>query len=104
MGGKGKAMKANAVHVVELNKVGILPLEVHEPKYDEVLIKTKACGLCCWDSWLIRGVNAPGPMPFAIGHEGAGIVEKVGDGVVDLAPGDKVFCASGSNEMMAECR
>ncbi len=95
-------MKANAVHVVEMNKVGILPLEVPEPKYDEVLIRTKSCGLCCWDSWLIRGVNAPGAMPYPIGHEGAGIVEKVGEGVKGLKPGDKVFCASGSNTMMAE--
>ena len=95
-------MKANAVHVTEVNKVGLLPWEVPEPKYDEVLVKTKACGLCCWDSWLIRGVNAPGPMPYPIGHEGAGIIEKVGAGVTNLKPGDKVFCASGSNEMMAE--
>ena len=54
-------MKANAVHVVELGKVGVLPIEVPDPKYDEVMVRTKACGLCCWDSWLIRGVNAPGP-------------------------------------------
>lgn len=95
-------MKANAVHVVECNKVGLLPLNVPEPLYDEVMVKTKACGLCCWDSWLIRGVNAPGPMPYAIGHEGAGIIESVGSGVTKFKPGDKVFCASGSNEMMAE--
>lgn len=95
-------MKANAVHIVELTKLGILPIEVNEPEYDEVMFKTKACGLCCWDSWLFRGVNAPGPMPYAIGHEGVGIVEKVGAGVKNVKPGDKIFCASGSNEMMCE--
>lgn len=95
-------MKANAVHVVELQKLGIMPIEVREPKADEVMFKTKACGVCCWDSWLYRGVCTPGPMPFAIGHEGVGIVEKVGEDVDTIKPGDKVFCASGSNEMMSE--
>lgn len=95
-------IKSNAVYVTELNKVEVRPFEVAEPKYDEVLVRSKACGVCCWDSWLIRGVNAPGPMPYVIGHEGVGIIEKVGDGVTNLKPGDKVFCASGSNEMMSE--
>ena len=66
------------------------------------MVKTKACGLCCWDSWLYRGVNAPGPMPYVIGHEGVGEVYKVGADVTGLKVGDKVFCASGSNEMMCE--
>ncbi len=95
-------IKSNAVYVTELNKVEVRPFEVAEPKYDEVLVRTKACGVCCWDSWLIRGVNAPGPMPYVIGHEGVGIIEKVGDGVTNVKPGDKVFCASGSNAMMSE--
>ena len=73
-----------------------------EPKGNEVMVKTKACGLCCWDSWLYRGVNAPGPMPYVIGHEGVGEVYKVGADVTGLKVGDKVFCASGSNEMMCE--
>lgn len=95
-------MKANAVHVVELNKIGLLPYEVKEPGFGQVMFKTKACGLCCWDSWLYRGVCTPGPMPFPIGHEGVGVIEKVGEGVRGLKVGDKVFCASGSNEMMCE--
>ena len=61
-----------------------------------------ACGVCCWDSWLYRGVNAPGPYPYVIGHEGAGIVEKVGSEVDNLKPGDKVFAAYGGNDMMSE--
>lgn len=95
-------MKANAVYVVEMNKVGILPYEVREPRAREVTFRTKACGLCCWDSWLIRGVCTPGPMPFPIGHEAVGVIEKVGSEVTGLKPGDKIFCASGSNEMMCE--
>ena len=95
-------MTAKAVHVVELNKIGILPYEVKDPGPGEVMFKTKACGLCCWDSWLYRGVCTPGPMPFPIGHEGVGVIEKVGEGVTEFKAGDKVFCASGSNEMMCE--
>ena len=95
-------MIANGVYVTQYMQLGILPYEVREPRYDEVRVKTMACGLCCWDSWLYRGVNAPGPMPYIIGHEGVGIIESVGAGVTNVKVGDKVFCASGSNEMMCE--
>ena len=95
-------MLAKGVFVEDYMKLGIREYDVPEPKANEVMIKTMACGLCCWDSWLIRGVNAPGPYPFIIGHEGVGIVEKVGEDVTTLKPGDKVFCGSGNNEMMCE--
>lgn len=95
-------MIANGVFVKEYMKLDIMPYDVREPKSHEVMVKAKACGVCCWDSWLYRGVNAPGPMPYIIGHEGVGIVYKVGSEVTSLKVGDKVFCASGSNEMMCE--
>ena len=95
-------MLADGVYVTGYMQLGILPYEVADPKYDEVRVKTTACGVCCWDSWLYRGVNAPGEMPYIIGHEGVGIVESVGAGVTNVKVGDKVFCASGSNEMMCE--
>ncbi len=95
-------MLRDGVFVTEYMKLGIMQYDVKEPNFNEVQIRTMACGVCCWDSWLYRGVNAPGPMPYIIGHEGVGIVEKVGDGVTNVKPGDKVFCASGSNEMMCE--
>lgn len=95
-------MKAKGVFVTGEMKVEIMATNVNEPLFDEVMVQTKACGLCCWDSWLFRGVNAPGPMPYLIGHEGAGIVYKVGEGVKNFKPGDPVFCAAGSNEMMCE--
>ena len=60
-------MLAKGVFVEDYMKLGIREYDVPEPKADEVMIKTMACGLCCWDSWLIRGVNAPGPYPFIIG-------------------------------------
>ncbi|MEG2673357.1 MAG: alcohol dehydrogenase catalytic domain-containing protein, partial [Ruthenibacterium sp.] len=95
-------MKAKGVFVTEYMKLGLLDYEVAEPTFGRVMVKAKACGVCCWDSWLYRGVNAPGPMPYIIGHEGVGIVEKIGEGVKNLKVGDKVFCAAGGNEMMCE--
>ncbi len=95
-------MKADGVFVKEYMKLDIMPYDVPEPGFGEIMIKTTACGVCCWDSWLYRGVNAPGPMPYIIGHEGVGIVDRVGEGVEHIKVGDKVFCASGGNEMMCE--
>lgn len=96
-------MKVKGVFVTDYMKLGVMENEIpDEPKADEVLIKTMACGVCCWDSWLYRGVNAPGPMPYVIGHEGVGIVEKVGSLVTKFKKGDKVFAAYGGNDMMCE--
>ena len=77
-------MIANGVFVKEYMKLDIMPYDVREPKSHEVMVKAKACGVCCWDSWLYRGVNAPGPMPYIIGHEGVGIVYKVCSEVTSL--------------------
>ncbi len=95
-------MKAEAVWIVEPKKVEIRTVEIPEPGHDEVQIETKACGVCAWDSYLFQGLSAPGPLPYIIGHEAVGIVRKVGDSVTNIKPGDKVFCASGSNEMMSQ--
>jgi len=95
-------MKSRGVFVVDYMKLEIREHDVPDPGYGEVRVKTAACGLCCWDSWLYRGVNAPGPYPYIIGHEGAGVVEKIGEGVKNVKVGDKVFCAGGGNEMMSE--
>ena len=95
-------MKSEAIWVVAPNKIEIRPVEVPEPGYNEVQIETKACGVCAWDSYLYQGISAPGPIPYVIGHEAAGIVHKVGGGVKNVKPGDKVFCASGSNDMMSQ--
>ena len=90
-------MKTKSVFVKDYMKLTVMERELPEIKANEVLVKTMACGLCCWDSWLYRGVNAPGPMPYVMGHEGAGIVEQVGSLVTHVKPGDKVFCVTGGN-------
>jgi len=70
------------------------PLEIREveldpPKQGEVLIRIAAAGLCHSDLSVING-DRPRPMPMALGHEAAGVIEQVGPGVEDLIPGDHV--------------
>jgi len=64
-------------------------LELDEPKEGEVLVKLVATGLCHSDWHFAKG-EAPVRFPMVVGHEGAGIIEKVGPGVTDLKPGDHV--------------
>jgi S-(hydroxymethyl)glutathione dehydrogenase/alcohol dehydrogenase len=71
------------------------PLELEDVRIDdpgpgEVLLKTAASGICHSDLHVIEG-GLPVPPPCILGHEPAGVVEAVGDGVVDFAPGDHVI-------------
>ena len=59
------------------------------PGRDEVLVAVKAAGLCHSDLSVING-DRPRPLPMAPGHEAAGVVEALGEGVTDLAIGDHV--------------
>lgn len=95
-------MLCNAVWVVGEEQIEIRPLEVPEPRYDEVQIETKACGVCCWDAYQFRGLSGPGPFPYVIGHEAVGIVRKAGAGIRSFKPGDRVWCAGGSIIEMAQ--
>ncbi|NLM18585.1 MAG: alcohol dehydrogenase catalytic domain-containing protein [Clostridiaceae bacterium] len=91
-------MKVKALYVKDYMELehGVMELN-DELKADEVLVKTKACGICTWDSTLYQGVNIPGPYPFTLGHEGVGVVEKVGSLVTDFKPGDNVFTGRGGS-------
>ena len=64
-------------------------VELAPPGQGEVLVKIRAAGLCHSDLSVINS-DRPRPMPMALGHEAAGIVEALGDGVNDLAVGDHV--------------
>jgi S-(hydroxymethyl)glutathione dehydrogenase/alcohol dehydrogenase len=64
-------------------------LTLDEPQQNEVLIKLVATGVCHTDLHFMKG-EMPTPVPVVPGHEGAGIVEKVGPGVTTLQPGDHV--------------
>lgn len=92
-------VKADALWIVEPNKMEVRSFDVPEPGFDEVMYKTKACGVCCWDSYLYQGISNTEPHPYVFGHEGVGVVEKVGSDVKNVKPGDKVFCAGGSYAM-----
>ncbi len=64
-------------------------LELAPPGPGEVLVRIRAAGLCHSDLSVING-DRPRPTPMALGHEAAGEVEALGDGVTDLAVGDHV--------------
>jgi aryl-alcohol dehydrogenase len=64
-------------------------LEIDEPRAGEVLVRTVATGVCHTDA-ITRDRDLPFPAPGVLGHEGAGIVEAVGEGVTQVAAGDKV--------------
>ncbi len=64
-------------------------IDLDGPKRDEVMVKMTASGMCHSDEHLVTG-DLLTPMPVVGGHEGAGIVVEVGDGVTDVAEGDPV--------------
>ena len=64
-------------------------IEVESPQRDEVLVRIVATGLCHTDLSAREGL-IPFPLPGVLGHEGAGVVEEIGDDVTDLAVGDHV--------------
>ena len=66
-------------------------LELDEPKKDDVLIKMSAVGLCHSDYHALVGNRPVGMRPMVLGHEGAGVVVKVGVGVDNIRPGDHVI-------------
>ncbi|NUT76849.1 zinc-binding dehydrogenase [Pseudomonas sp. C1C7] len=69
--------------------ITIETIELAPPGPGEVLVRIRAAGLCHSDLSVING-DRPRPMPMALGHEAAGVVEALGDGVSDLEPGDHV--------------
>lgn len=66
-------------------------IEVDDPKENEVLVHLAATGLCHSDYHMVTGEYGPLYFPMIGGHEGAGVVEKVGPGVTKVEPGDHVL-------------
>ena len=73
--------------------VGIEDLAIDPPGPGEVLVRIVASGVCHSDLWAIENGNWGAPFPMLLGHEGAGIVEEVGEGVRTPAVGDPVVLA-----------
>src|SRR4051812_21639033 len=101
------ARKAKAVVCREHSKpVLVEELTIDAPKRGEVTVRLAACGVCHSDLSAITGTIAL-PLPLVLGHEGAGVVDELGEGVADFAKGDHVvfsfiymcgkcrFCVSG---------
>jgi S-(hydroxymethyl)glutathione dehydrogenase/alcohol dehydrogenase len=65
-------------------------VELADPAPGEVLVRLEACGVCHTDMYTASGADPSGYAPAVLGHEGAGIVEAVGEGVRSVAPGDHV--------------
>jgi S-(hydroxymethyl)glutathione dehydrogenase/alcohol dehydrogenase len=98
-------MKAAVLHQ-PLSDLVIEQVAVSKPGPREVLIRTRACGVCHSDLHFIDGLY-PAPIPMLPGHEAAGVVEAVGEDVTAIKPGDHVvtcfsafcgrceFCVSG---------
>jgi S-(hydroxymethyl)glutathione dehydrogenase/alcohol dehydrogenase len=70
--------------------LAVQEVELAEPRAGEVLVRLHACGVCHTDLYTASGADPSGYAPAVLGHEGAGVVEQVGDGVSSLRPGDHV--------------
>jgi len=66
-------------------------VDLAEPKAAEVLVRLAACGVCHTDLYTASGADPTGYAPCVLGHEGAGVVERVGEGVTLVSPGDHVI-------------
>jgi Zn-dependent alcohol dehydrogenase len=88
-------------------------IQVAAPEAGEVLVRIEATGVCHSDLHVIEEDGWGHPYPILLGHEGAGTIEAVGDGVDGLAPGDRVVlgwktacggCSTCLREAPRQCR
>jgi S-(hydroxymethyl)mycothiol dehydrogenase len=85
----------------ELDRFGVEELDLDEPGAGEARVRIEASGVCHSDLHVVRtGHNHP--LPVLLGHEGAGVVEAIGEGVEHVRPGDRVVV--GWRSPCGECR
>ncbi len=83
-------MKVHAAVAYEGNsELSVEELELSEPGPDDILVRVAGCGLCHTDVKALAGGMGV-PKPVVLGHEGAGIVERVGSRITNIHPGDHV--------------
>jgi S-(hydroxymethyl)glutathione dehydrogenase/alcohol dehydrogenase len=70
--------------------LAVQEVELAEPRAGEVLVRLVACGVCHTDLYTASGADPSGYAPAVLGHEGGGVVERVGEDVTSVAPGDHV--------------
>ena len=85
-------MKIRAAVLEEFGQpLVVQDVELAGPKAGEVLVRLEACGVCHTDLYTASGADPTGYAPCVLGHEGAGVVEAVGEGVTSVQPGDRVI-------------
>ncbi len=85
-------MQTRAAVALEAGQpLSIETVDLAGPRAGEVLVEIKATGLCHTDAFTLSGNDPEGLFPAILGHEGAGVVVEVGDGVTSLKPGDHVI-------------
>ncbi len=85
-------MKSRAAVAFEAGKpLEIADVDVGGPAAGEVMVEIKATGVCHTDAFTLSGDDPEGAFPAILGHEGAGVVVEVGDGVKELKAGDHVI-------------
>jgi len=91
-------------------------VQLEGPRAGEVMVEVKATGICHTDAYTLSGADPEGLFPSVMGHEGAGVVVEVGEGVASVAVGDHViplytpecrqckFCLSGKTNLCGAIR
>lgn len=110
-------MKSRAAIALAAGKpLQLAEIDVQGPKAGEVLVRIVATSVCHTDAYTLSGADPEGLFPSVLGHEGAGIVEEVGEGVTSLKVGDHViplytaecgkckFCLSGKTNLCGAVR
>jgi aryl-alcohol dehydrogenase len=92
-----------AVMFEQSGKFSLEKLEISEPLDNEVMVKIVSSGICHTDL-AARDQHLPIPLPCVFGHEGAGVVEKVGNRVTKVQPGDHVALSWGCCGACSACR
>ena len=80
-----------AVAVAAGKPLEIMEVNLDGPRAGEVLVEIKATGICHTDEFTLSGADPEGLFPAILGHEGAGVVLEVGEGVTSVEPGDHVI-------------
>jgi len=80
-----------AVAVAAGKPLEIMEVNLEGPRKGEVLVEIKATGLCHTDEFTRSGDDPEGIFPAILGHEGAGVVIEIGEGVTSLEVGDHVI-------------
>ncbi len=96
--------------------LNVVEIDVEPPRKGEVLVRISHTGVCHTDAFTLSGDDPEGVFPAVLGHEGAGVVVEVGEGVTTLKPGDHViplytaecrecaFCRSGKTNLCQAVR